>query len=86
MNEKPMGRQDVLERQVGDEWMLYDAVGRAVHVLNAPARFVWQLCDGQHTLEDFVREALAQFEGDEASVRQDILECLQAFDRAGVLA
>ena len=86
MNDKPVARQEVLERQVGDEWMLYDAVGRAVHVLNVPARFVWQRCDGQHALDDFVREAREEFDVDDASARQDIAECLQALHLAGVIA
>jgi hypothetical protein len=86
MNDRPVARQDVLERQVGDEWMLYDAVGRAVHVLNATARFVWRRCDGQHALDDFVREARLEFDVEEALARQDIRECLQALEEAGVVA
>lgn len=86
MKDKPVRRENVLERQVGDEWVLYDTVGRAVHVLNAPARFVWLRCDGEHALDDMVREAREQFEVEEATARQDIGECLETLYQTGAIS
>jgi len=42
----------VLEQDLGEELLLYQADGEDVHVLNATGRAVWRLCDGQRSLEE----------------------------------
>ncbi|NSW56574.1 MAG: PqqD family protein [Armatimonadetes bacterium] len=83
--DKPVRRKDLLGRQVADEWMIYDASGKAVHVLNETARFVWDRCDGEHDVEDIVAEAVALYEVSEAEAREDILACLASFAELSIL-
>jgi len=74
-----------MERQVADEHMLYDAVGRMVHVLNESAYFIWKRCDGRHTLEDIVKEASSQDGTDQKIIRADVDECMTLFREKGLL-
>ncbi|MDI9584483.1 MAG: PqqD family protein [Acidobacteriota bacterium] len=85
MMDKPVRRKDLLGRQVADEWMIYDASGKAVHVLNETARFVWDRCDGEHGVDDIVTEAVALYEISETEAREDILECLASFAELSIL-
>jgi len=48
----PLRKDGILSRKLGDEWMLYDPAAGAVHIINGTAEFVWNLCDGQHDLDD----------------------------------
>ena len=85
MNDKPRRRLDLLEQMVGDELMLYDTSGRAVHVLNGAARYVWERCDGEHGVEEILGEAAAAFTADPQELRVDIEECMADFERLSLL-
>ena len=49
MEPRPKRKPDVICRAAGQETLLYDSATDSVHVLNATARMVWELCDGCHT-------------------------------------
>jgi hypothetical protein len=68
-----------MERQIGDEHMLYDFLGRVVHVLNETAYFIWQRCDGQHTIKEMIEEASSLCKAPEEEVRTDIEDCVSTF-------
>ena len=85
MNKSPIRREEIMERQVGKEQMLYDVVGRVVHVLNETAYFIWKRCDGQHTIEEIVKEACAESSTAEDVIRQDVEECMALFRQKGLL-
>lgn len=78
-------RAEILKRQVGDEYMLYDAAGRKVHVLNETAHFVWELCDGTCSIDDMVSRAAKTFDTDPAELRSDIEACLKEFRTLSLL-
>ena len=45
---RPLGRADVVRRDLGAEAMLYDPGADKVVRLNRTARRIWELCDGGH--------------------------------------
>lgn len=82
-----MRRVGVVARNLGDECLLYDEDGGAIHVLNPIAEFVWNLCDGTRTeadLEAAVREGYEVPEGSDVS--GDIASILDEFEQLSVLA
>lgn len=85
MNENPIRREEVMERQIRNEHMLYDAVRKVVHVLNETAYFIWERCDGQHTIEDIVREASSASGKAEDFIRADVEQCMAVFREKGLL-
>lgn len=46
----PRRREGVQCHPIDDEAVLYDVAHDAVHYLNATARFIWQRCDGRHSV------------------------------------
>ena len=85
MNGNPIRREEIMERQIRDEHMLYDAVRKVVHVVNETAYFIWKRCDGQHTVEDIVREAASVSGTTEDFVRADVEQCMTLFREKGLL-
>ena len=85
MTSHPKRRDGIMSREVGDERMLYDAAGRAVHVLNGSAEWIWDHCDGTHTIEEIIAEAVELFGADEAEIRTDVDECLATFTERNLL-
>lgn len=61
----PLRRPDIVSQAAGEDTLLYDPVGDAVHVLNAAALFVWEMCDGTHTADDIVTALRTRFSGTE---------------------
>ncbi|MGO9530798.1 MAG: PqqD family protein [Syntrophobacteraceae bacterium] len=74
----PTRREDVMERRVGKDHMLYDATGRAVHLLNETALFVWERCDGDHAVQDIISEAESVYKVSKEQIQADVEECLAA--------
>jgi hypothetical protein len=83
----PAGRNDVLLRRVGNEWVLFDASQGRAHVLNLTAAVVWTYCDGSHA-----SEAIADAIGREiidapakTHIRADVDQVLRRFATEGLL-
>ncbi len=67
-------------RCIEDEFVLYDSASEDVHMLNATAGKVFQMCDGSHTPEE-IAEALVEFfdEAEYATVCEDVKQILNTF-------
>lgn len=81
---KPRGRDDVVFRKTGDDWLLYDPVTDDLHVLNLSAALVWSLCTGDLEPDEIRDDVLSSFEDPEADL--DIDEILDDFQSAGLLS
>jgi hypothetical protein len=83
----PQRRDDVVSQPAGGETLLYDPVADAVHVLNATALAVWELCDGQHTAAQIETALRARFAGTGSrDVAGDVADTLARFQAERVLA
>ncbi len=61
MKRIPQARVDVEAVDFGSELFLYDRGNDAVHVLNATARQILHLCDGEHDVEEIAVELARHF-------------------------
>ena len=86
ITDKPLKRQDIVCRKIGDEAVLYNSETRLVHVINHSAEEVWQLCDGRHGIDD-IEEALRwEYDIEEKDhVSKDIESILEDFKKCGLL-
>lgn len=76
----------VHEQPLGNEVLLCDPGGGRVGVLNRTGYFIWQRCDGHHTVNDIVEALRAGFTGTEAhDVEAHVREALAALCAAGLL-
>ncbi len=84
--QKPLRRDDVKARKLGNEWMLYDDRSGSVHIINETAAKVWEMCDGTRTVEEIAAALAEQYETPpEANVPQDVADVIASFAGKDVL-
>ena len=66
---RPRGRDDVILRQLDDEWVIYDPLSQELHVLNPTAALVWLYCTGDKTSSAIVAALEGVFQ-DQVSTHQ----------------
>lgn len=78
-------RDEVSMTISGEEALLVDERTGSVHVVNQTAGRIWELCDGEPTLEQ-VAARLAEFYGiDSSEVRDDVEAMLVTFRDLGIV-
>lgn len=85
----PRGRSDLIFRQVGDEWLLFDPTSGNIHVLNLSAALVWSQCDGETPADQMaaaIREAYDQEVPPAGEVYALVMSTLKEFHELGLLA
>ena len=79
-NRKPNRNTNLIMKNLGDETILYDPAQKAVHVLNPTAQIVWELCDGEHNIDDMEQALRSKFSVPaDHDVKADILQTLETF-------
>ena len=77
---RPVKKRVVMCKKMGEEWVLYDAETESVHTLNPTAHFIWNLCDGQYSVEDMVEAIKTNFhEADKDDVFGQVQQVLDHF-------
>jgi hypothetical protein len=81
---------DIVARQIAGEMILVPIrqnVGdlESIYLLNETALFAWQLFDGVFTLADIRFQISGEFEVDELTAGQDLLELVAQLERVGAL-
>jgi hypothetical protein len=87
MPDCPKARDDVVFRQLDDEWVLFDPRDNKMHVLNLTASLVWTHCSGSLTLGEIAAEVREAFTASESAdvVERDVEGVVSDFARAGLL-
>lgn len=83
----PKARDDVVFRQLDDEWVLFDPRGEQLHVLNLMAALVWAHCTGDNTSEEIADALASAFElpVPQQQVLDDVAAAVGRFQETGVL-
>lgn len=81
----PVHTDGVALRDGPDGARLVDGQGRSVWALNATALALWELCDGETSVEEMVGAVAALFSADEELMRHDLEETFDQLSRAGLL-
>ena len=77
---KPKRVTSVICKDLGNEALLYDGEGEMIHVLNPTALLMWELCDGEHSLEDMEAAVRDRFlVPDDTDVLEGIESALHTF-------
>ena len=78
--EKPKVNENITLQDLGDEVLLYDSDKENVHVLNNTANAIWNLCDGEHTIDDIQKHLEEQFpDVSEDHIVEDIRTTIMEF-------
>jgi pyrroloquinoline quinone biosynthesis protein D len=73
---RPRRRADVVLQDVGGEAILIDPHTDEAHVLNGSAARLWQLCDGERTIDELAAEFGAVYDLSAADVIDDVREVI----------
>jgi len=75
----------VLTHGLQNELLLYDPGQDSVHTLNATSRFVWDRCDGEHTVADITAEISAHYAVSLEEARRDVDGILEQMQILGLI-
>lgn len=78
-------RSDVLLTRTGGEALLIDERGGNVHVVNHTAARVWELCEGEPTLEQLSDSLAREYDVAGDVVRGDVETMIGTFSELGLL-
>jgi Coenzyme PQQ synthesis protein D (PqqD) len=81
----PTPNKDVSLQRVGQEAILHDRRNGRAHVINESAAQLWELCDGQSTLDHIVSAFAAAYALPAADVQADVQYILAKFHELRVL-
>ena len=74
----PTRQGELWTRREGDQTAVYDPDSGRLHVLNASALAIWELCDGETTGEEMAGAIAELTSGGTDSASQDVVAALQA--------
>ena len=77
---KPIRKSDITVKDIGGETLLYGSDQKILHVLNATAKLIWDLCDGEHSLAEIEQALRSNFSVPaDHNVAADIEKTLEIF-------
>ena len=83
---KPLHKNNLLLKDLGDEFLIYSAEHKELHVINRTAQLIWNLCDGTHSINEIENEVRAHFSiPPEKDITEDIQGTLKIFRDKGLL-
>ena len=85
MDSCPRQALDIRGRDLGNEYLFYDAAGRRVHVLNHCARRVWLWCNGSRTVAELVNRVIEIYSVEEPRAKKDVQGVVQDLVDLGLL-
>ncbi|MGI9629237.1 MAG: PqqD family protein [Longimicrobiales bacterium] len=83
----PRGREDVVFRQLADDWVLFDPTANQIHVLNLSAALVWSSCTGEFSVDQIVDEVARSYGkgSDVDQIKDDVTGAVEKFTSEGLL-
>ncbi len=81
--ERPRSRDDLIFRQVEEDFVVYDPVTDRTALLNLSAAAVLDFCDGGHTAGEIAAEVAAAFGEEERDILADVEATLNDFMAQG---
>ncbi len=86
IDRRPVKKTNLKVEKIGSEAVLYNGDQKAIHVLNPTAQVIWELCDGNYTVEEIEQEIRKRFAVPEGvDVLGDIRQTLIVFAEKDIL-
>ncbi|MGH2784129.1 MAG: HPr-rel-A system PqqD family peptide chaperone [Actinomycetota bacterium] len=82
---RPLRKEGLFLRQANGENAVYDPASGQVHLLNATAWAIWDLCDGETDPEEMIDAICEISRMHRDLVSEDVRRVLSEFDVAGLL-
>lgn len=86
MDERLTRNPELISRKLGDELVILDADGTKLITLNETAAAIWEMLDGQKSIQRVVERLVASYSVDEATAREDVVETARRFLSEGLVS
>ena len=80
-----VARQELQYRELDDGGVIYDPVTERIHTLNASAAYIWNCCDGSHTLQQIANELHQYANVPLEKAIDDVQQTAAQFQKEGLL-
>ncbi|MFC1570505.1 PqqD family protein [Candidatus Omnitrophota bacterium] len=81
----PFKNPDIVARNDQKEALLFDPSSGNMLCINKTGTFIWELCDGTHTVEDIVEGITKKQEVDSKRAEEDCSAYLTELEKAGFI-
>lgn len=86
MSSYPLRRGEVVQGASAEGWTVYEQETDSLHVLNATARAIWELCDGETSPAEMAN-AITELTGVELDqANRDVESTLRSLRRLGLVS
>lgn len=85
MGSRLIKAEDIISRQIGDEIVVLRDDGLSVHVLNKTAAHVWEMCDGNHELDEIALSLCKRFAVAFAEASADVQDTISKLEELCLL-
>ena len=82
---RPKRRTDVMIRSVEGEVLVLDRRKEKIHQLNVTAAYIWERCDGRHSVVEIAMGLAAKFDIDLGTVSGHVAGAVREFEGLGLL-
>ena len=83
-------KEDLVTRNIGGETIIVPVEGHvgdldAIYTLNEVGAIVWELIDGQSSLDQIVAAVCDRYEVTPEEARRDVIELIESLEEAGLI-
>ncbi len=83
---QPCPAPDYLIEILDDEIILFQPASSQILYLNQSSSLIWQLCDGQRTVDDIIALLHTTYPQSASQIRANVLDILLTFAKCGALS
>jgi Coenzyme PQQ synthesis protein D (PqqD) len=81
----PTRRAALRVRLIDGEMVVLDRDTQRVHQLNQTARYIWDRCDGRHTVTEIAERLAEAFDVSRRAAETDVAAAVRQLERVGLL-
>lgn len=85
LNSYPHPDPKVVGRKIEDEAVLVLPHLGKINVVNDVGALIWEMCDGQHSVQQIVEAVCQQYDIENVKAEQDTLQFLDALAQCGAI-
>ena len=82
---KPMKNKNTISRKIENETLVLDLHTKQYHILNETAGKIWDLSDGEHSVEEIAEEICKEYDASVDAVKDDVLKTIEGLNKVGVI-
>jgi PqqD family protein of HPr-rel-A system len=82
---KPRRKKGLVIDEIDADLLVYDPKSDHLHLLNATASTIWELCDGSRASQEIVEEIVKHFSSENHDIKAQVEGALQQLYEKGLI-